>query len=72
MGFFTKLLFVALSGIDPLIFIAPICLSLGVAFVAALRQLEQIRVRWQGRNNARRLLPKTGASLRQPPSDRQS
>jgi hypothetical protein len=69
MAYFTKLLFIALSGIDPLIFVAPICLGLGVSFVAVLMELEQVRAR---RRKARRLSPKSQAVFRQQPPDRQN
>jgi hypothetical protein len=72
MAYFTKLIFIALSGIDPLIFIAPICLGLGVCSVAAMTGLEQIRTRWQQRSNAKRRSPNSEAVFHQPPSDHQN
>jgi hypothetical protein len=72
MGFFTKQLFIAASGMDPLIFLAPICLGLGVSCVAALWEFEQIRMRWRQRHQTRRLSPKSRAALRQPPPDHRS
>jgi hypothetical protein len=50
MIFFTKLLFGSLRGIDPLIFLAPICLGLSACFIALFVELEKIRTRW--RDNA--------------------
>ena len=42
---FIKLLFMACSDVDPLVFIAPICFVLVVLIIAALWQLEQRRFR---------------------------
>ena len=61
----TRLLIAALFGSDPLIFLAPICVSLGVSFVAALRELDRVRVHLRG-SNTRRLSRKSQASLSRP------
>jgi hypothetical protein len=66
MTCFTKLLFVASSGIDPFVFIEPICLGLGACLIAAMAELERIRAR---RNQARRSSPKPQAVPRRHPPD---
>jgi hypothetical protein len=47
MIFFAKLLFGTLRGVDPLIFLAPICLGLSACFIVLLVELERARARWR-------------------------
>ena len=72
MIFFTGLPFSALQsslrGVDPLIFLALICLGLGICFVAVLAELEKSRARWRENSMKRRPLPAPRAvPYRQPP-----
>lgn len=61
MIFFTELPFSALRnsvrGVDPLIFLALICLGLGICFVVLLAELEKSRARWRENSMKRRSLP---------------
>jgi hypothetical protein len=66
MTYLTKLFRVASCGIDPLIFIGPICLGLGACFIAAMAELERIRAR---RCQARRASSKPQALHRLHPPD---
>jgi hypothetical protein len=50
MIFLAKLILDSLHGVDPLIFVGPICLGLGVCFIVLLAELETTRLRW--RDNA--------------------
>jgi hypothetical protein len=49
MIFLTKLLLNSWGGIDPLIFLAPICLGLSACFVTLLAELEKSRARRRDR-----------------------
>ena len=71
MIFFTKLLFGSLRGIDPVIFLALICLGLSVCFIALFVELEKTRMRWlENRTKFRSFLPPSAVPRRLPP-DRQ-
>lgn len=70
MIFFTKLLFGSLRGIDPVIFLALICLGLSGCFIALFVELEKTRMRWH-RTKPRSFLPPSRAVPRRLPSDRQ-
>ena len=61
------------QGVDPLVFLAPVCFGLGVSAIALLAELEKVRVRWCESAMKRRLLesPSRVAS-RRPPSDRRN
>ena len=45
MIFLAKLILDSLHGVDPLIFVGPICLALGVCFIVLLAELEKTRLR---------------------------
>jgi hypothetical protein len=47
MIFFAKLIFILLRGVDPLVFLAPVCLGLGACFIVLLLEHEKSRVRWR-------------------------
>jgi hypothetical protein len=56
MIFFIKLLLSSLRGVDPLLFLAPICLGTIACFVALLVELEKARIRWLANRTKRRPL----------------
>jgi hypothetical protein len=69
MIFLTKLLLNSLRGLDPLIFLAPICLGLSACFVTLLVELEKSRARWRDNAKKRRFLtrqPRAVTSHRPP------
>jgi hypothetical protein len=70
MVYFTKLLFVCLSAFDPLIWLPAICFALGICFVAAFWELEQVRARWTQRRAMKLRSPNSEAVLRQRRRDR--
>jgi hypothetical protein len=70
MVYFTKLLFAVLSAVDPMIYLAAICLALGACLVAALWELEQVRTRWLQRRQMKRVSLKLQALSRRGGRDR--
>jgi hypothetical protein len=68
MIFFTKLLFGSLRGIDPLIFLASICLGLSACFMTLFVELEKSRARWLENRTKRRsqVSPPRAVPVRQP------
>ena len=68
MIFPAKLILNSLSGVDPVIFLALICLGLGACFIVLLMELEKTRVRWRENAMKRRSLvsPSRAIPDRQP------
>jgi hypothetical protein len=71
MIFPAKLILNSLPGVDPVIFLAMVCLGLGACFIVLLMELEETRVRWRENAMKRRsLAPQPRAIPYRQPRDR--